>query len=193
MSTFVEVAKGESIYEKMYAELLKERIIYFNLEVGDDTVDLITTQIIIANEREKHIPLDELKPITILINSPGGCSVTCHHLCQIIEESRIPIHAKVLSLAASAGLYITMACHHRTAYKNSTFLLHKGSISLSGNVGEAEEIMDFFKNDIGVWFDDFIVRRTKITKDELKKIRRVETYCRGQEAMEVYGFIDEVI
>jgi ATP-dependent Clp protease protease subunit len=184
---------GDSIYEGMYKKLLNDRIIYLNNDIDETTVDMVTMPIILKNIEEKDIPEDKLKPITLYLNSYGGSADVCTHLVQVIEESRIPIYVRVLSIAASAGLYITLACKHRIASKNTIFLLHKGSISLSGSMGEAEDLLAFYKEEVGKIFDDLILRKTKITPDELKKIRRNETYCLGQEALEKYGFIDEII
>ena len=182
-----------ALYEKLYTSLLKERIIYLNGDIDDNTVDLVTMQIILVNEREKDVPTEELKPLTIYLNTHGGDVDVTVHLIQVIQDSRIPIHVKVLSMAASAGLYITIACKHRVAYKNSILLLHKGSMYVGGNTASAEDTMDFYKDIIQQKFDDLVLARTKITKEELKKIRRNETYCLGEEAFEKYGFIDEVI
>lgn len=193
MAEIMDGVTGITLYEKMYSNLLKKRIIYLNNDIDDTTIDMVTMQIIVLNEEEQDIPKEKLKPITIYLNSYGGSADVCLHLIQVIEESRIPIHVRVLSMAASAGLYITLACHYRIAYKNSIFLLHKGSIQLAGNMGEAEEIMEFYKEHVGEKFDDLILRRTKITTDELKKIRRKEIYCLGEEARDVYGFVDEII
>lgn len=189
---FMNEFKPQSVTEALYKDLLQKRIIYFNDDVSDFTIDMVAMPILMMNELEKDIPEDKLKPITIYMNSYGGSADACTFLIEVIENSRIPIHCKVLSMAASAGLYITIACHKRMANKNSIFLLHKGSIRFGGNMGEAEDIMDFYKQEIGDIFDDLIIRRTKITKEELKKIRRKETYCLGEQALE-YGFIDEIV
>jgi ATP-dependent Clp protease protease subunit len=191
--SFIKVNECPTIYEKMYNELLDDRIIYLNNDIDENTVDMVTMQIIIANKREKDLPEDKLKPITIYLNSYGGSADVCLHAIEVIEKSRIPIHARVLSVAASAGLYMLLACKYREAYKNTVFLLHKGSIQLSGNMGEAEEIMDFYKGEVQNILDDLVTRRTKITPEQLKKIRRSETYCLGKDALETYGFIDEII
>jgi ATP-dependent Clp protease protease subunit len=190
---FIKMDECTTIYEKMYNELLDDRIIYLNNDIDENTVDMVTMQIIIANEREKFVPESDLKPIWIYLNSYGGSADVCLHLIQIIEESRIPINVKVITVASSAGLYITIACKHRVGYKNTMFLLHKGSIQLTGNMGEAEEVMEFYKVQVQEKMDDLVLRRTKITLEQLKKIRRNETYCLGEEALETYGFIDELI
>lgn len=186
------MSEHDGLYEKMYLALLKERIVYLNGDVDDSTVDLVTMQIILMNEKEKSIPIEELKPLTIYLNTRGGDIDPTLHLIQVIQESRIPIHVRVLAMAASAGLYITVACKHRVAYKNSILLLHKGSMCIGGNTASAEDMMDFYKDTVQRKFDELIIERTNISAEQLKKIRRNETYCLGTEALE-YGFIDKVI
>lgn len=190
---FLNQYKPNTVYETVYKELLDKRILYMNDDVSDSLIDMIAVPIIMLNEEEKDIPQEKLKPITIYISSDGGDANVCTYLVEVIEKSRIPIHCRVLSVAASAGLYIAISCHKRYASKNSIFLLHKGSVAFMGNTGEAEDFIEFYKEEIGGIFDDLILRRTKITAEELKKIRRNETYCLGQEALDKYGFIDEII
>ena len=185
--------KPSSISESIYKNLLEKRIIYLNDDISDATIDMVAMPILMMNESEIDTPIEKLKPITIYINSYGGEIDACVFTIEVIENSRIPIYCRVLSVAASAGLYISLACHKRFAGKNSIFLLHKGSIHLMGNMGEAEDTINFYKEEIGNIFDALILRKTKIDKDELKRIRRNETYCLGQDALEKYGFIDELI
>ena len=182
-----------TISQTLYKNLLKNRVIYLNEDISTETIDTVVMPILMLNELESDIPTDKLKPITIYMNSYGGEMDACTYTVEAIEKSRIPIHCRVLSMAASAGLYIAIACHKRYASKNSIFLLHKGSIQITGNIGEAEDTIDFYKQEVGSLFDDLILRRTKIDKDELKRIRRNETYCLGVDALERYGFIDEIV
>ena len=182
-----------TVSDTIYKNLLQDRIIYLNEDISTDTINTVVMPILMLNELEADIPTDKLKPITIYINSYGGEVDACTYTVEVIEKSRIPIHCRVLSMAASAALYISIACHKRYGSKNSIFLLHKGSIHLAGNMGEAEDTIDFYKQEVGSLFDDLILRRTKIDKDELKSIRRNETYCLGVDALEKYGFIDELI
>jgi ATP-dependent Clp protease, protease subunit len=189
---FITNYSANTLYEGIYKELLQNRILYINDDIGDQTIDMIATPINLLNELEKDIATESLSPITIWLNSYGGSADACLYIIDTIQKSRIPIHIKVMAIAASAGLYICIAGHKRIANKNSIFLLHKGSISLQGNSGDAEDTIAFYKEEVGKVFDDLIISRTNITAEELKKIRRNETYCMGEQAIE-YGFIDEIV
>ena len=181
-----------NVYEETYRRLWKNRIIYFNSDIDTSILENLVVPILLLNEEEKDIPVEKLKPITIWISSYGGCANETVYACEIIKKSRIPIHSKVLAIAASAGLYLNLACHWRTASRNSIFLLHKGSLSLAGNSSEVEDTVDFYKDKIDGIITKLILETTKLTDEDLKKIRRAETYAMGDEALEKYGFIDEL-
>jgi ATP-dependent protease ClpP protease subunit len=181
------------IYDSIYKKLLKQNIIYFNGEINNDTIDYIAVPILMKNAEEMNTPTDELQPLTIWLNSYGGNADQALYLVGLIQNSRIPIHVKVLSVAASAGLYITLACHFRVASKNSLFLLHKGSYSFDGNAGEVEDAMGYYKNVADKKFTELIINRSKLTLSKLKAIRRTELYVLGEDALKEYGFIDEIV
>ena len=182
----------DGIYDDLYKQLWKQRILYLNGEIDENIIDYIATPILIKNIEEQDLSEDKLKPITIWVNSYGGNADVGLYMINLIQESRIPIHAKVLSVAASAALYLTIACKYRTASRNSIFLLHKGSYSIGGNASEVEDVLEFYKGEVDNKIVELILSRTNVSKEELKKIRRNETYCLGEKALE-YGFIDEII
>jgi len=183
---------SDDMYNDLYKQLWNSRILYLNGEIDDSTIDYICTPILIKNIEEKDIAENELKPITIWVNSYGGSADVGLYIINLIQNSRIPIHAKVLSVAASAALYLTIACKYRTASEHSILLLHKGSYSVGGNANEVEDVMEFYKGEVDSKIVELILNKTKVTKDELKKIRRNETYMLGNKALEM-GFIDEIV
>lgn len=188
-----DINASDDLYNELYKKLWKQRILYFNNEIDDNTIDYIAMPIILQNMEEANISEKELKPITIYLNTYGGSIDACLYLIDIIQKSRIPIHVRVLSIAASAGLYITLACKYRTASENSVLLLHKGSYSMGGNAAAVEDAMDFYKGEVDDKIVKLILEKTKLTPEQLTKIRRNELYVLGQEAKDVYGFLDEII
>lgn len=183
---------SDGIYDDLYKQLWKKRILYLNGDVDESTIDYIATPILIKNMEEQDIHEDKLQPITMWINSYGGNADVGLYMINLIQESRIPIHAKVLSVAASAALYMCLACKYRVANKNSILLLHKGSYSIGGSASEVEDVMDFYKGEVDKKIVELILNRTNLTEDKLKKIRRNETYVLGEKALE-YGFIDQIV
>ncbi len=188
----LKTLSSDGIYDDLYKQLWKQRILYLNGEIDESTIDYIAMPILIKNIEEQDLPEDKLRPITIWVNSYGGSADVALYMIGLIQESRIPIHAKILSVAASAALYLSIACKHRVASKNSILLLHKGSYSIGGNASEVEDVMEFYKGEVDNKIVELILNRTNVTEEKLKKIRRNETYVLGETALEM-GFIDEII
>lgn len=179
------------IYEEMYKKLLEKRIVYINQEIDESIIDMVTMVIITKNMEEENIEGDKLNPITIFLNTDGGDLITTIHLIEIIQNSRIPIHVRVLSKACSAGLLIAIAAKKRVASKNSIFLMHDGSYMLANSSSKAKDTMEFL-DALESKVDTLILSRTNLTKEEYEKLKRKELYCFGDEALN-YGFIDELI
>lgn len=185
------LGEDDGVYDDLYKNLLKQRVIYFNDVVTDELVDRVTMPIVLMNEQEKHVPTKELKPITIYMNSDGGDVIPTMHLIDVIKKSRIPIHVRVLSKACSSGLLITVACHRRFGSKDSVFLLHDGQLALQGSSGKARDTMDFL-DAIEERMDKVVLENTNLSEEEYLKIKHKELYVFGEKALEL-GFIDELI
>ena len=186
-----EFLNNYGIYENMYNKLLEKRIVYINQEIDESIVDMVTMYIITKNMDEENIIQDELKPITIFLNTDGGDLITGIHLIEIIQNSRIPIHVRVLSKACSAGLLIAIAGKRRSASKNSIFLMHDGSYMLANSSSKAKDTMEFL-DALEAKVDELIIGKTNLTKEEYEQLKRKELYCFGEEALK-YGFIDELV
>ncbi len=181
-----------SLYDEVYKNLLEKRIIYINQEIDESIIDMVTMFIITKNMEEENITKDKLEPITIYLNTDGGDLITTMHLIETIQSSRIPIYARVLSKACSAGLLIAIACEKRMGSKNSVFLMHDGAYMLSNSGSKAKDTMEFL-DALEERVDSLILDKTNLTKEEYEKLKRKELYCFGDEALEKYGFIDFLI
>ena len=62
MIGYINNFKPENLHENIYKDLMSERIIYYNDDISDATIDIVAMPILIMNELEKDIPEDKLKP-----------------------------------------------------------------------------------------------------------------------------------
>lgn len=106
-----------------YIYLLKNRIININGPINDDIIELLVVQIFRMNHESK-------KPITILINSPGGSIDAMHAAIDTIMGSVAPVTTVALGCCMSAGLDIFLAGHKRLCLKNTLFVMHSGKSSV---------------------------------------------------------------
>lgn len=144
--------------------------------------------------------IDELlaqkdETINILIDSIGGDvghGLSIISVINILRHKGKTINAFV-SQASSTALYIALACDKRYGFEFSIGLYHNVFISYSGL---HNSFMSFYKSHKGTddTLDDIILRRTKITKDELEEYKTSgnDIYFTSEEML-AKGIINEII
>ena len=180
-----------SSYEEMFKEFLDDRTLIFNAEVDDDMVEDIVLYIIKWNKEDKDLPADKRKPIKIYMSSVGGDTFVAQNVVDVIMESKTPVIGIGLSLVASACYHCFLACHERIAFKNSVFLQHDGSISISNSATKAKQTMDFLESG-EARSKQFVLSRTKMTEELYDKIFDQEFYMYADKAKEL-GVVDKII
>lgn len=134
------------------------------------------------------------KPIHIMINSPGGIVYDAFALINIIRAYKTPIYTYAVGKCQSAAMLVLVAGHYRYAYPYSKMMIHQ--ISANSNLIEIKKLKEYAthiqddQNDI----DNFIISRTKISSNLLKKIYNNVTdyYISPAEALEL-GCVDEIV
>ena len=180
-----------SSYEELFKEFLDDRTLIFNSEVDDDMVEDVVLYIIKWNKEDKDLPVDKRKPIKIYMSSVGGDTFVAQNVVDVILESKTPVIGIGLSLVASACYHCFLACHERVAFKNSVFLQHDGSISISNSATKAKQTMDFLESG-ETRAKQFVLSRTKMTEELYDKIFDQEFYMYADKAKEL-GVVDKII
>jgi len=171
---------------------LKARKLFITDEISEDTVSYVAYYIQRWNEEDAlaSIHPDKRTPIRVYIDTVGGSLLDTLHICDIMQASKTPIWTIVRAIAYSGGVLLAMSGHVRYAYKNSTFLIHRGSFGLSGNANSNFDITEFY-NKLDESVHAYIVDNTKITKELLDKNMRKEWYMLSADALEA-GIIDYI-
>ena len=166
--------------ELSYWKARQNRTFYIDYDIdcetgGDKELLLLTKTIIEINLEEKDIPENELKPITIYINTLGGDLDVSFNLADIMIASRIPIITVAMGSVMSAGFIIFLAGSRRYVFNHSNLLVHSGSASLSGTaeqVAAAQENYKMLLNQMKY----FILERTEIPEKVFNKNRAKDWY-----------------
>lgn len=174
-----------------YYQDLENRIYWLNDEISCYTFDLVQ-YITRWNREDKGIPIENRKPIRIIIDCAGGALSVSETLSNIIKMSKTPIIGIALGFVASGASVIYLSCHKKYALPNSVFVLHKGSCS--GVSGTYDEIVSFardYEKQIEMLMD-FYIDHTKYTEEEIEENIQTDWYIRAAEALEK-GLVDELI
>lgn len=170
---------------------LENRTYWLNDEINHYTFDLVQ-YIIRWNREDKDIPIEERKPIRIIIDCGGGHLSVSETVSNVIKMSKTPVYGIALGYVASGATVIYLSCHKKYALPNSVFVLHKGSCS--GVSGTYDEIVAFARDYekqmetlIGFYIDN-----TGYTEEEIEENIQTDWYIRTKEALEK-GIVDELV
>ena len=173
-----------------YADL-ENRVYWLSDEINRFTYDIVQ-YIIRWNREDKDIPVEQRKPIRIIVDCEGGYLSVSETISNIIKMSKTPVYGIALGQVASGASVIYLSCHKRFALPNSVFILHKGSCS--GVSGTYDEIVAFAKDyekQIETLIT-FYIENTRYTEEEIIENIQTDWYIRTKEALDK-GIVNEVI
>ena len=161
--------------------------------IDEETNELIDLSkvIIRMNFDERDIPEDELEPIYIFLDTPGGDLTSSNFFCDLIKSSRIPIYTVAMGMAMSAGFLIFISGKKRFAFPHSQLLVHSGSAQLAGTAEQIEEAQKNYKKTL----DDmkkYILENTEIDEKIFNRNRSKDWYLSSDELVK-YKVVDELI
>ena len=140
-----------------YYRNLEDRVIWIDYDVGESVLE-VSRLIMHFNKIDKDVPVEERRPIKLLIYSYGGDGNACFSLLNIIAISKTPVYTYNMGVAMSAGLLILLAGHKRFCLKNSTALAHSGSGGACGTFEQTEAQMKDYQRFVQT-MRDYILER----------------------------------
>lgn len=181
-----QTGQGERSYD-IYSRLLKDRIIFIDREIDDNTASLVVAQLLFLEAEDPE------KDINIYINSPGGSVTAGMAIYDTMRYVRPDICTICVGMAASMGAVLLTAGTKgkRFALPNAEIMIHQ---PLGGVKGQA--------SDIKIQADWMMKTKAKLnrilsecTGKELDRIE-VDTdrdnFMSAAEAAE-YGLVDKVL
>ncbi len=131
------------------------------------------------------------KPVTVLVNSPGGDMFEGLAIYSLLREHPQEVTVKVLGLAASAASIIAMAGDELQIARAGFLMIHNAWIYAAGNRHEFREYADYLEP-----FDrsmaDIYAARTGMEFEEIQTIMDAESWIGGSDAIE-QGFADSLL
>lgn len=166
------------------------RLVWIDSEIDESVLDIIRL-ILEFNREDEGIPVEQRKPIKLLIYSYGGDGQACFGLIDAITLSKTPVYTVNMGVAMSAGLLILLAGHKRFCMPRSTALAHSGSGGTSGTFEQTEAQMKDYQHFIKM-MRDYIAERTTIDTKTLTKNKGKEWYMYADEQLS-YHVVDAIV
>ena len=173
-----------------YYRNMEDRVIWIDYGI-DESVLEVSRLIMHFNKLDKGVPVEERRPIKLLLYSYGGDGVACFSLLDVIALSKTPVYTVNMGVSMSAGLLILLAGHKRFCLKNSTALAHSGSGGTSGTYEQTEAQMKDYKRFVDT-MRDYIIERTNIDTKTLNKYKNKEWYIYSDEQVK-YHICDKIV
>ena len=167
-----------------------DREIYLS-DISDGIGAVISSVISYWNKIDKDITKENRKPISIIIDSPGGSLTDTFTIIDAIKLSKTPVHTIVIGTAYSGGCLVAMTGHKRYAYPHASFMLHEGSTSTGGDSHKFINYSKFYQLQLKQ-LRDIVISNTKMTDEFYESIKRDDYWLTAEEAKEM-GMIDEII
>lgn len=179
-------SRGERAYD-IYSRLLRERIIFLNGELREETADLVIAQLL-------HLEGEDMdRPVNLYINSPGGDMNALFAVYDAMQFLAPAVHTVCVGQAASAAavLLASGARGHRYVLPNSRVLLHQPHGGAQGQSTDLEiavrEMVMMRERMI-----DILADRTGKPPEKIQSDIDRDFILRGEEAID-YGVVDEIL
>lgn len=168
----------------------QDRIYWVDSEIDDSTLDLVKF-IMRCNREDKGKPIEERKPIKIMIDSPGGSIDVLWTIINAIKISKTPCYTINYCTAYSAAADLLASGHKRFALPGTTVLLHNGSCAYNGQVDQVASTKKFFDS-FSKKVTDYLLSKTKIDAKVYKRRAIVDWFMTEEDALE-QGVVDKIV
>jgi ATP-dependent Clp protease protease subunit len=183
-----KTSQGERAYD-IYSRLLKERIVFLNGPVDDNSANLIVAQMLFLESE------DPSKDINFYINSPGGVITSGMSIYDVMQFVKCDVATFVMGQACSMGSFLAQAGAPGKRYMlpYARHMVHQPSGGARG-----------MQSDIEIQYKEITKMKQMLTElyvkhntagktfEDFERDMDRDTFMSAQEALE-YGLIDSVV
>jgi ATP-dependent Clp protease protease subunit len=183
-----KTSQGERAYD-IFSRLLKERIVFLNGPVHDDSANLIVAQMLFLESEDPD------KDINFYINSPGGVVTAGLSIYDVMQFVKCDVATYVMGQACSMGSLLASSgsAGKRYMLPQARHMIHQPSGGAGGQATDMEiqvkEILKMKKTLTEIYVAHN--SKGKTYKDFARDMER-DFFMSAEEALE-YGLIDSVV
>jgi ATP-dependent Clp protease protease subunit len=133
---------------------------------------------------------DPAQPLQIQFNTPGGSVFEGKEIAAAIRNFPGKTVANIVSLCASAGTSIAVACSEVVMQKGAFFMIHNAQGAAFGDKTELRDTADLMEKVELTIVDDYTAK-TGMSAEDIVAMMEAETWMTAAEALE-NGFIDRI-
>ena len=183
-----KTSQGERAYD-IFSRLLKERIVFLNGPVHDDSANLIVAQMLFLESEDPD------KDINFYINSPGGVVTAGMSIYDVMQFVKCDVATYVMGQACSMGSLLASSgsAGKRYMLPQARHMIHQPSGGAGGQATDMEiqvkEILKMKKTLTEI----YVAHNSKgKTYEDFSRDMERDFFMSAEEALE-YGLIDAVV
>ncbi|MDY4888792.1 MAG: ATP-dependent Clp protease proteolytic subunit [Sphaerochaetaceae bacterium] len=177
---------GERIFD-IYSRLLRERIVFLDGEINDNTADLVVAQLLFLEAENPQ------KEISLYINSPGGSVTAGLAIYDTMQYIRSSVSTICIGQAASMAALILAGGKEgrRFALPSSRVMIHQ---PLGGVEGQTTDIAIHAReiNRLKTLYATYLAKACHKTASQVEADLERDLFMDASAALE-YGVIDRVL
>lgn len=169
----------------------QDRIFWVDTQIDANTLELVK-MIMRCNKEDNGKPVEERKPITIFIDSPGGSVEVLLSIIKAIEISKTPVKTVCYCTAYSAAADLLASGHKGLRYcmPGTNVMMHAGSCAYQGTASQVDAAKKFY-DAMGKKVTDHVYSRTDIDTRTQKKMKD-DYYMTAEDALKL-GIVDHIV
>ena len=193
-----KTSNGERAYD-IYSRLLKERIVFLNGPVDDNSANVIVAQLLFLESEDSE------KDINFYINSPGGVVSAGLSIYDVMQFIKPDVATYVMGQACSMGSFLAQAGAKgkRFVLPEARTMIHRVSSGTRGTSGSVH-VQDLQFEDAKRSFEESVRINKRLTElyvrhntagktyDELFDTMKFDTFLSADEAV-AYGLADQIV
>lgn len=180
----------DPVMYQYYHQMNDNRTLILNTEIDERIVEMI------------YLPMrdwendSDTRPVTLILNSQGGCVSDGFFLAQYISQYKKPLHIIVPGYAASMAAVILAGGGNnenvtRFCFPSTYALIHDGYVALSASEAKTANDIMAFNNKVDEDIRKFIIDNTNITAEEYDTHARHQWFLSADE-MKKYNLVDKI-
>ena len=183
-----KTSSGERAYD-IYSRLLKERIVFLNGPVDDNSANVIVAQFLFLESEDAE------KDINFYINSPGGVVTSGMSIYDTMQFIKPDINTYVMGQACSMGSFLAQAgtAGKRYMLPYARHMIHQPSGGARGMQSDIEIQYQEITKMKRILTELYVKHNSKgKTYEDFERDMDRDTFMSAQEALD-YGLVDIIV
>ena len=181
-----QTGKGERSYD-IYSRLLKERIVFIDGEINDETASLVVAQLMFLEAEDPE------RDIHLYINSPGGSITDGMAIYDTMKFIKCDVATYCIGMAASMGAFLLAGGTKgkRFALPNAEVMIHQPSGGAQGQATDIQIAADHIQK-LRERLNRILAANTGQSLEKIAADTERDNYLTAEEAV-AYGLVDKVV